>query len=80
MCVAGADCNQSGSARMMSGLEGERRVDRCRDCNSALELMALVYDLKTVLVVFAAAAAAAVVVVVAVAALGRKLHFVGMYK
>jgi len=46
-------------------------VDMCRDCNFALELMALVYDLKMVLVDFAAAAAAAVVAAAVVAALGR---------
>jgi hypothetical protein len=62
---------------MMSGLEEERRVDMCRDCNFALELMALVYDLKMVLVDFAAAAVA---VAVAVAALGRMHRFVGMHK
>jgi hypothetical protein len=60
---------------MMSGLEEERRVDMCRDCNFALELTALVYDLKMVLVDFAAVAAAAVV-----AALGRMHRFVGMHK
>jgi hypothetical protein len=52
----------------------------CRDCNFALELMALVYDLKMVLVDFAAAAAVAVAVAVAVAALGRMHRFVGMHK
>jgi acyl-CoA hydrolase len=47
-------------------------VDMCRDCNFALELMALVYDLKMVLVDFAAVVAFAVVVAAAVvAALGR---------
>jgi hypothetical protein len=45
----------------------------CRDCNFALELMALVYDLKMVLVDFAAAAAAVV------AALERMHRFVGMH-
>ena len=49
-------------------------MDMCRDCNFALELMALVYDLKMVLVDFAAAVA------VAVAALGRMHRFVGMHK
>ena len=50
-------------------------MDMCRDCNFALELMALVYDLKMVLVDFAAAAAAvvaaAVVAAAVAAALGR---------
>ena len=41
----------------------------CQDCNFALELMALVYDLKMVLVDFAAAAV--VVAAAVVAALGR---------
>lgn len=48
-------------------------MDMCRDCNFALELMALVYDLKMVLVDFAAAVGAVVV-----AALGRMHRFVGM--
>ena len=55
-------------------------MDMCRDCNFALELMALVYDLKMVLVDFAAVAVAVAVAAAVVAALGRMHRFVGMHK